>query len=330
MKTIIIIIILIIIILYISTYVENNLNNTEHFAFSDVSNNILFNKITKNYTNNNTYKTVANLKLQGNLTTNEQELSNYIINLKYPVGSYYIQYPENNNNNHWETEDDLKKIKDQDLTFPKSKSPAVLFGGKWENIFKNEGVYFRTPGMVANEGRINGYQGMAINNLYGITSLSQTNLWNPGYGVNEGGIISKVLLKNRIGTDGKKKSDRVNDFFKEIGAGILAALVIAVAVFVPGAQVLLVTVVPQMFYTASAVYLTDNVLGDSKLYKETINTMKGPVTGIVNQFKGYFAGSNRGSDTGHHNILDTSTQTIVSPSEIRIRNRLIKVWKRVE
>jgi hypothetical protein len=350
MKTIVIIIILIIIILYISTYVDNHLNNTEHFTFSDVSDNILFNNIVKKYTNNKTYKNVTNVKLVGDLTVNEQELSNYIINLKYPVGSYYIQYPENNNNNHWETEDDLKKIKDQDLTFPKSKSPAVLFGGKWENIFKNEGVYFRTPGMVANEYRKNGFQNCTLNNLYGITSLSQTNIWNPGYGVTENGIMSTVLLKDRIGTDGKKKSDKIKDDLNKFGFAIVAAMIAAAIIFIPGAQLLAVnygSMVTSVFgskyalSTTSGIGLITSITADLylavaaigyefKTGKSLYGIRELNTSGIVDKVKGFFSSGNRGSDIGHKNILDMSLQTKVSPIEIRIRNRLIKVWKRVE
>jgi hypothetical protein len=360
MKFIIIVIILIIIILYITNYLDNNDNidnidnKTEHFTL-DVSNNILFNNIAKKYIKKD-YKNTANVKLNGNLTINEKELSDYIIKLKYPVGSYYIQYPENNNNNHWETEDDLKKFKDEELTFPKSKSPAVLFGGKWENIFKNEGVYFRTPGIVANEHRVNGFQIGALKNLYGITSLSQTNLWNPGYGTNDGGLMSTVLLKDRIGTDGKKHSDRVKDTLKKIVMPVVAALIIAAIIFIPGAQLLAVnfgSTVTSMFgskYAIGAItgpagwngiivaattdlYIAAAMVGyQLKTGKSVLPFLPKElsIVGAVEGAKGFFASSNRGSDIGHKNIVDVSLQAKVSPSELRIRNRLIKVWKRVE
>ena len=329
MKTIVIIIILIIIILCLSTYLDTNdkIDSTEHFTFSDVSNNLLFNNIAKKYTNNNTYKNITNLKLNGNLTVNENDLSNYIINLKYPVGSYYIQYPENNNNNHWETEDDLKKNKDQDLTFPKSKSPAVLFGGKWENLFKNEGVYFRTPGMVANDGRVNGFQLAAISDLNGMTSLSQTNLWNPGYGITESNVFSNVLLKERIGTDGLKKSDRIKQDFKKFGYALVAAISFAVCWINPA--FIYVGIAAASSAAAVGAFILPYVAiayGVPSVRKKINNA----ISGTVAQSKGMFASSSRGSDIGHKNKFESSSQSKISPSELRIRNRLIKVWKRVE
>ena len=341
MKTtiIIIIIILTIIILYISEYINENIDNTkdntkdnttEHFTFADASNNILFNNIAKRYNNKN-YKNATNVKLNGKLIINEQDISNYLINLKYPVGSYYIQYPDNNNNNHWETEDDLKKFKDEELTFPKSKSPPVLFGGKWENVFKNDGVYFRTPGIVSNEKRVNGFQYGTVNRLYGTTSLSQTNLWNPGYGISDDGVLSTVLLKDRIGTDGLKKSDRIKEDFKKFGAALAAAFVAATFWFNPAAFQMAAAVASAATSAATIAVITVGpwvaIAAGSKGVR---NYIKRTVPGIYDQFKGQFASKNRGSDTGHKNIFDNSLQSKTSPSEVRIRNRLIKVWKRIE
>jgi hypothetical protein len=333
MKSIIIIIILIIIILYISEYIDNKQNiehNLEHFTFQDASNNVLFNNIVRNYNKQN-YKNVTNIKLNGNLTVKEQELSKYICNLKYPVGSYYIQYPENNNNNHWETEEDLKKFKDEELTFPKSKSPPVLFGGKWENIFKNTGIYFRTPGIVANENRVNGYQPGTINRLYGTTSLSQTNLWNPGYGVNEGGILSTVLLKERIGTDGKKKSDKIKEDFKKFGLILAAILIAATFLFNPAAFQMAAAVGSTAVSTGTISAMTVGpwvaIAAGAAGIRQYLRTT---IPGAVDTFRGQFASRNRGSSTGHNNIFNNESQSKVSPGEIRIRNRLIKVWKRIE
>lgn len=51
----------------------------------------------------------------------------------YPVGSFYVQYP-----------DDASNI---DATaFPTSKRPATMFGGTWAEQFNTENVFFRTAG----------------------------------------------------------------------------------------------------------------------------------------------------------------------------------------
>lgn len=68
---------------------------------------------------------------------------------RYPVGSYYIQFPDANSN-------------DSEVAFPTSQSPANLFGGTWTRVWDNEGVFFRTEGDPYGEGqnhmRTNGKQ----------------------------------------------------------------------------------------------------------------------------------------------------------------------------
>ena len=69
-------------------------------------------------------------------------LKQLIINLIYPVGSFYVQYPDAASN-------------DAAIAFPSSKSPAALFGGTWQLVFSTEGIVFQTEGYDG-EGRING------------------------------------------------------------------------------------------------------------------------------------------------------------------------------
>jgi hypothetical protein len=182
--------------------------------------------------------------------------------------------------------------------------------------------------MVANDGRVNGFQLAAISDLNGTTSLSQTNLWNPGYGITEGGVMSNVLLKDRIGTDGKRKSQRIKEDFEKFGYAITAALTIALCVFNPGLAVAAAGMVTSAAAIGAFVALPYVAIayGVPSARKELNNA----VIGTVDIVKGMFSSSNRGSDIGHKNIFDSSLQSKISPSEIRIRNRLIKVWKRVE
>lgn len=68
---------------------------------------------------------------------------------RYPVGSYYIQFPDANSN-------------DSAVAFPTSQSPTNLFGGTWTKVFDTEGIFFRTEGNPYGEGqnhlRTNGKQ----------------------------------------------------------------------------------------------------------------------------------------------------------------------------
>lgn len=60
-------------------------------------------------------------------------LSSDIVNLIYPVGSFYVQYPDANSNT-------------ASTAFPTEKGPASLFGGTWAAQWDTEAVFFRTQG----------------------------------------------------------------------------------------------------------------------------------------------------------------------------------------
>lgn len=63
----------------------------------------------------------------------------------YPVGSYYVQYPDASSNT-------------DSTEFPTSQRPATLFGGTWAEQWSTESVYFRTRGTLSDNGRTNGKQ----------------------------------------------------------------------------------------------------------------------------------------------------------------------------
>jgi hypothetical protein len=55
-----------------------------------------------------------------------------------------------------------------------------------------------------------------------------------------------------------------------------------------------------------------------------------PSTGsIITNFYGVCTDDKRSSDTGVFNRMDNSFQSLVSDNELRVRNRLCKVWKRI-
>jgi len=53
--------------------------------------------------------------------------------IAYPVGSFYIQFPDANSN-------------DDATAFPTSKRPATLFGGTWAEQWSTENIFFKTRG----------------------------------------------------------------------------------------------------------------------------------------------------------------------------------------
>lgn len=128
----------------------------------------------------------SNLNITSNLQFKTKALKDYLVDSIYPVGSFYVQYPNKNTN-------------DPDQAFPESLSPAKLFGGVWQEQWGNESIFFRTLGPFADENRVNGFQDYALPQLYGHTSFVQTQLAAPGSG--SSGIFSQYATAT-IGTDG--------------------------------------------------------------------------------------------------------------------------------
>lgn len=86
----------------------------------------------------------------------------------YPVGSYYIQYPDASSNT-------------DSTEFPTSQRPATLFGGTWSEQWATESVYFRTRGTLSDDGRTNGKQEDQIQTIAGkVTGQSSQNIMGVG------------------------------------------------------------------------------------------------------------------------------------------------------
>jgi hypothetical protein len=124
-----------------------------------------------------------NLKI-GN-KTGEQYIKDYL----FPIGSFYVQFPEKNSNIIFEA-------------FPDSQTPEVLFGGTWQEQWPFESIFFRTRGTLSNEDRENGFQNYALKHMYGHMGWTQTNLWKPGQGAD--GVFGKDIDIKEIGTDSSK------------------------------------------------------------------------------------------------------------------------------
>ena len=88
-----------------------------------------------------TYKTVGDY---GSVET-IYAVASEIVDLVYPVGCYYTQYPNASSNT-------------EATEFPVAYRPATLFGGTWVEQWPTESVYFRTRGTLSDTGRTNGKQ----------------------------------------------------------------------------------------------------------------------------------------------------------------------------
>ena len=171
-----IIVLFIIILLYL---ILNNGNCKEELTLTydqkkKIGNNLKYFLINSENINIPKADISGNIK-EGN---NKFNLEDMIKNFKYPVGSYYVQYPDR---------DELTRTTATfSDVFPVEKSPEYLFGGKWLNVWNDESIYFRTGIMTntysgayeINDGtntRILGLQDYAIPKMTGRTGWMQGN-----------------------------------------------------------------------------------------------------------------------------------------------------------
>lgn len=114
------------------------------------------------------------------------------IDLYYPVGERYVQLPE------------------ADGTFSSVKSPDVKFGGAWNCIFDNEGVFFRTEGGNANEARSNGLQADQIkSHRHGIGGATDS-----GSNGSTGAQLTRKLSTIYTNYDGGTETRPINRLMK--------------------------------------------------------------------------------------------------------------------
>jgi hypothetical protein len=107
-----------------------------------------------------------NLSVSKEFKIRGKDIKYYAANALYPIGSFYVQYPDKNSNTLNEA-------------FPETQSPAYLFGGKWEEQWPGESVFFRTRSATLpydNENRDKkGLQEYALKRIQGSTQTTQTN-----------------------------------------------------------------------------------------------------------------------------------------------------------
>ncbi len=144
---------------------------------------------------------IPNINVSGNLKIGGYNFDDLINNYKYPIGSYYTQYPNSNVT--------LNINGDSVNTpFPEEKTPAKLFGGTWIEMWSNESVYFRTGKQNTNayEGnsREKGFQNYASKKIAGWTSWAQSSYGKSGEG--NQGVFTKYETTG-IKTDGGGGND---------------------------------------------------------------------------------------------------------------------------
>ena len=132
----------------------------------------------------------STLNTSSNFTIENKKINQYIYDTIYPIGSFYVQYPDTLTSN-------------KNTEFSLKKNPNTLFSGtKWVAQWNTESIFFRTEGVLSAENRTNGLQDYAIRNIKSTMSYVQAdnggqrdfaNVGNPGEGV-FGGKQNTLLI----------------------------------------------------------------------------------------------------------------------------------------
>lgn len=134
-----------------------------------------------------------------------KELNKYIYDIIYPIGTFYIQYPNSNSSSS------------KDM-FPTTKSPNSLFPNtKWTEQWGNESIYFRTEGSLSDIARNNGLQNYAMKKIYGTMSWVQSNRYATTDTDGNTGVFAKQKIQG-VKTESGKREDigHTNKFDSEL------------------------------------------------------------------------------------------------------------------
>jgi hypothetical protein len=158
------IIILIVVIILVITILNLD-NKKEHYVISPTLEVEKLNETVRQYYYNKQNREIENINVTKDVELLNKTLYTELVQFRYPVGAFYVQYSDINENYDPQSE----------RLFPASTAPAQLFGGKWEDQWPNEGIFFRTGGTLAQENRSLGLQEWGLKNMYGWTSWAQSN-----------------------------------------------------------------------------------------------------------------------------------------------------------
>jgi hypothetical protein len=192
--------ILIILILVIILFILNYKNHNENFDVTELDK--LLDCSTDN-TNNIVFNTI----LTKNITINGKALHTYLLDIAYPIGSFYVQFPDVSHNQ-------------VSQAFPDDKKPETLFGGVWELMWEKDDVFFRTEGSNSKMQRdLSGIQPDAIIDLQGSTAWIQADRGNAGRGSSGVFTVSTAGVRTDKGKGGSTGSRNFFDLSALIQTG---------------------------------------------------------------------------------------------------------------
>ena len=140
----------------------------EHYIVDPTMDVDKLSQTVRQYFNNRDNREIETINARKDVELLNKSLAKWLVEFRYPVGSFYVQYADINDNYDSQSE----------RLFPVDKSPEQMFGGKWTEQWPNEGIFFRTGGTLSAEKRELGLQEWAVKRMYGWTAWVQANYWN--------------------------------------------------------------------------------------------------------------------------------------------------------
>ena len=198
MKRYIVILIIVIILVVI---IFNFHNKKEHYIITPTLEVEKINETVKQYFYNKENRQIENLNVSKDVDLLNKTLYQELVDFKYPVDSFYVQYADVRENFNPQKE----------VLFPEDKSPEKLFGGKWKDNFQDQGIFFRTGGKLSQEKRYYGLQEWAVKNMDGWTSWAQAHYTKPDQDL--AGVFTKSITITGQCDDGAGDTRGVSNLF---------------------------------------------------------------------------------------------------------------------
>jgi hypothetical protein len=261
------VIILIIILIIFVLYAHKNVYKKYNEKYINISDEEKLNTVFNNCGNRSGLVEFDRIKIMGKV--NNKSLNQFLLDLAYPVGSFYVQFPVKGSNRSSEA-------------FPATRTPAVLFGGDWQEQWKYESIYFRTPGEYSNENRVNGFQNYATKLMTGDTTYSQAHYITIPQPVSISSSLLLPITKTTTTTTTPVTPAPLDKPYGDGNSGIFDSFIIK-KIGTDGGR--------------------------------DIDT----VTRVYFDLSGYYNKS-----------VDTPGYSYVSDLETRVKNRIIKIWKRIQ
>jgi hypothetical protein len=292
-----ILIIVILIIIIINIYYKIN-NTNEHLYETTDKTTMGLNNFSSNLINcANNIRTVKYTDIHTNkLYIDNKTVREYLLDICFPIGSFYVQFPDISHNTI-------------SLAFPINQTPGKLFGGSWIEKFTDDNVFFRTMGGFSDEYKDTtmNIQDYALSRIYGKTAWGQAD-YNTNDAINR--YNDKIAAK-QAEKDIECTPEYINNIWK------YRPKLTETIDGVEKAQASLRTWCQ-----------TDNHILIGRYQAGLYEAIK-PIGVFYNLERTELGASAGGGDSNTYRNNFDSSAVALTGEEVRVRNRILKIWTRV-